>query len=110
MGSVVKNAQTTATTGAAKTIDLGFRWYEIHFLFKNLRLMLILVSRIEGILQWHLPLAPNPDHTLDISIELTDMSPDSKMQLKISADVKEQKYGVRRDGSRTIRWVSKGRM
>ena len=108
MDSVVNDAQITATSEPSEPIDLGFRWYEIHFLLENL--VLILVCRIEGIHQWHLPLAPNPDHTLDISIELTDMSPDSKMQLKISADVKEQKYGVRRDGSRTIRWVSKRRM
>lgn len=108
MSSVVNNAQVAAATGVAKPIDLGFRWYEMQYFVENL--MLMVVSRIDGTFSLHLSQGPTPDHTSDVSIEFTNALPEPRMQLKITADIKEQKYEVRRDGDRTIHWVSRGRM
>lgn len=55
-------------------------------------------------------LAPDADRSPDITIELKDKRPDAKMQLKVTADVKEVKCGVRRLGEKTIQRVSHDKM
>lgn len=72
--------------------------------------MLTLVSRIDGTFPEPLSLESDPNYTLDISIRFTNKPLNSKMKLKISADVKEQKYNVRTNDGRTFRRVSNGRM
>ena len=80
-----------------------------HVLFSSF-VMLILVFRIDGTFNESLPYVSVPNHTPDISIKFTNKPLNTKMQLKISADVKEQKYNVRTNNGRTFRRVSNGRM
>lgn len=43
-------------------------------------------------------LVPDADRSPDITIEFKDRIPDAKMQLKVTADINEVKYEVRRTG------------
>ena len=55
-------------------------------------------------------IAPDFDQEVDITIELKGKRPDRKRQLKVSADVKEEKYELRRNEDGIIRRVSERRM
>ena len=72
--------------------------------------MLILIFRIDGTFLETVTYVSVSNHTPDISIKFTNKLQNTKMQLKISADVKEQKYKVRTNDERTFRRVSNGRM
>ena len=52
------------------------------------------------------------DQSLDITIEFEDEKPDAEMQLKVTADIEEQKYEIRRRNLRekTLRRVSSEKM
>lgn len=54
--------------------------------------------------------APGSDQHLDITIELKSETPNAELQLKVSADIKEVKYEVRKGKGRTIRRISNDRM
>ena len=72
-----------------KPIDIGFRWYDklccLGFS------MLTLFSRIDGASHVNPIFSPSTDRLLDITIELADGRPDTEMQLKVTADIKEKK-------------------
>ena len=73
--------------------------------------MLTRLSRIDGIFRAKL-LSPDTDQSLDITIEFKGERPDAEMQLKVTADIEEQKYEIRRRNLRekTLRRVSSEKM
>lgn len=112
MPSATENTQLVDTAKASVPvhINLGYRWYEIHASgFLNC-FVLMSNPRIDGALQISYSNTPAPDHTPDIFIKLADELPNSKIQLRISADVKDQKFEVRKSEERTIHWVSNRKM
>lgn len=58
----------------------------------------------------HIVLHHTPNKSVDITIELRDERPGAEMQLKITADVKEKKYEIRKSKERTIRRISDEKM
>ena len=65
--------------------------------------MLIFASRIDGISPTALLPEADTKGFLDISIELKNRRPDTKLQLKVTADTGTQKYGIKEGNQSTIR-------
>ena len=64
---------------------------------------------LDGIFRAKL-LSPDTDQLLDITIELKDERPDVKMQLKVTADIKEVKYEIKESKEKVICRVSHEKM
>lgn len=71
--------------------------------------MLTLACRIDGTFLDTLLSTPNSDQLLDITITL-DRRSDAKLQLEVSADIKETKYDIRKSRERTVRRESTEKM
>ena len=71
--------------------------------------MLTRLDRVDGTPHASL-LAPEADQTLDITIEFKGERPDAEMQLKVTADIKEAKYKIRKSKERIIRRISHQKM
>lgn len=50
------------------------------------------------------------DHIIDITIQFDREIPDAKLQLKVSADIREAKFEITSSAERTVRRVSDEKM
>lgn len=78
-------------------------------LFRYIFSYLSLIGSTVGLLPKHL-IGQYSDHTIDITIKLHREIQDAKLQLKISADIKEAKYETTRSTERIIRRISNEKM